>query len=195
MFPQFDLSEAFNQVITGVVTLGSVLLGAKIAFSAGLRHLRHERALDRRLVLLETLYGLLEDYLGFAREILVQDTKGSGNAAAVHDNQRRERCIESIRGLSEKIRPLLRRTAIHGDWDFQRWSEETFMDHLSVLGQVTGQLGLVRVKPSVDEAWVRHDPLRGAIWALDRDVERLKDWIRSDLELSPSGQGSTGARD
>jgi hypothetical protein len=61
-WPAFDLGETINQVISAIATVGGVLLGGWLAFRFGVRQLRHERAIDRRVESQEKLLAGLSDY-------------------------------------------------------------------------------------------------------------------------------------
>ena len=62
VWPPFDLAEVINQTVAAIVTVASVFIGGRLAFSFGVRQLRHERAIDRRIESLEALLSAMDDY-------------------------------------------------------------------------------------------------------------------------------------
>ena len=61
-WPDFDLGEAINQTISAFVTVTGVFVGGWLAFSLGVRQLRRERAIDRRIDSQEKLLAATEEY-------------------------------------------------------------------------------------------------------------------------------------
>jgi hypothetical protein len=62
VWPPFDLAEVINQTVAAIVTVASVFVGGRLAFSYGVRQLRHERAIDRRIESQEALLAAMDGY-------------------------------------------------------------------------------------------------------------------------------------
>ena len=61
-WPQFDGPKAINQAVSALYTLVGVFAGGLLAFRLGVRQLREERALDRRVEWTEQLLAALAEY-------------------------------------------------------------------------------------------------------------------------------------
>jgi hypothetical protein len=62
LIPSFSLGEAINQTISATSTVAGVLIGGWLAFRFGVRQLRAERAIDRRVESQEKLLAGVSEY-------------------------------------------------------------------------------------------------------------------------------------
>lgn len=70
VWPAFDLGETINQTISATVTVVGVVVGGWIAFRVGIRQLRSERAIDRRIESLEKLLAAVGEYRGLLQFLI-----------------------------------------------------------------------------------------------------------------------------
>jgi len=177
MFPlRFDLTEAVNLAIAGVVTLVTVLLGASIAFRYGLRHLRHERALDRKLELLESLHETFQEYIAKSRVLLRQDTEALHQPDA-WDAVQRASLVKEVAAESNRLLGLFRRVELYGDSKLGAWTWSTTTPFVDLVLQSSP-------KAANYEAEVRRlKSFEEAIGKLAKEAEEIRRRIRVELGL------------
>jgi hypothetical protein len=126
--PAFDPAEALNQAISATATLVGVLVGGWLAFRLGVKQLRQERALDRRLDWQEKLLTAIDDYQTVLAVLLAQYEKPSSDPA--HD-LRNYALGESTR-LGRELQSLLRRAELYGTMDERAYASHLFKTQLDL---------------------------------------------------------------
>jgi hypothetical protein len=175
-WPVFGLSEAINQTIAIVGTLVGVFLGGWFAFKLGLRQMRHERALDRRVKSLEALVGLVDSYRtwiatfnGLEREV----RKGAKDRVPVRD-----RALSATTDAGRHVAETLRELRLYSDelpvldTVFDKQTEAYLFTWTEVHGFTPSDEGLAYLDAICSE--------------LDAAHKTLVDILRTELALPPA---------
>lgn len=123
-WPNFDLAEAINQAVSALATVLGVLLGGWLAFRLGVRQLRSERALDRRLEWQEKLHSAAFEYLSMLR-VLIGEYEKAPNADENAQRFRSHVLTETTR-LGRVLQESIRRTDLYGTAEEREHSARLF---------------------------------------------------------------------
>lgn len=114
-WPEFSLAEAINQAISASATIVGVFVGGWLAFRLGIRQLRQERAIDRRVESQEALLAAIEDY-GILLSVLISSFATEG-ADAENDARMREYTLRETTDKGREVARLLSRADLYGAED------------------------------------------------------------------------------
>jgi hypothetical protein len=174
VLPSFDLGEAINQAIAATATVLGVLGGGLLAFKLGLRQLRQERAIDRRLDWHEKLLSALDDYRGVLRVLVGQyenppDEKSDLREYALGEATKRGRDVQT----------LLRRAELYGDASEQAHSTRLFKTQLDLY------IATWSFSANPKEQAHRVPEMKRLLELLDDAQSELVSRIRGELGMAP----------
>ena len=176
-WPAFDPGEAINQIVSAVVTLAAVVVGGSLAFRAGVRQLRRERQLDRRLRWYERSTRSIQDYithigvyLGLERDVRAGDASKEAM---------RYESLNSLTSQGRRLQDLLGYARLYAAPDEVVIASELFTKQLNVY-MASWRLSM---EPGASLSHI--DELKGAITRFDEAREMFEQNIRRELDLAP----------
>jgi hypothetical protein len=128
VWPVFDPGEAVNQTISAAATIFGVLGGGLLAFRLGIRQLRHERAIDRRLDWQERGLIALEEY----KSVLGVLIRQYESAQSEEGKDLRNYTLGEATRLGRQVQSFLRTSELYGTADERISSTRVFRTQLDL---------------------------------------------------------------
>jgi hypothetical protein len=175
-WPHFDAAEALNQVIGGVVTIASVVLGARIAFTHGLRHLRHERALDRRLDWYEKLLAALDEYRSILRVLVsIEGERLGGTATEIRS---RDHVLRETTASGRRFANCASLVNLYGTAQEQEQARALQLAQMSIYVHSWG------LREDGDSTQAHFADVKAGLGDLDSAYKRFTELLRRELVLN-----------
>jgi len=171
----FDLTETVNQVIAGAATVGAVFIGAKLAIRGGLIQVRHERLLDRRLVMLEGTCDKLDDYVTALHVLLrveAESTADRGIQRELADN-----ALRYATDTGRELQAASRKARLYGDARLIDLAQRIFHVQLDTY-MASWSTAAGRASPAD-----RREKVEAQVQTLEAIAHEARNHLRSELGL------------
>ena len=163
-----------NQAISAIATVLSVLLGGWLAFRSGVRQLRHERAIDRRLEWQEKLQAAVYEYSTSLRVLISEFEKPFTGDDRIRF---RDHILRETTQRGRDVQALLGRVDLYGTLTEREDSSRIFK--LQIAAYIASWT--FATKPGGDEAALTE--LKRVANSLAEEQKRVAVRIRQELAL------------